>query len=320
MEFAPQLRQSVLHLVLRPVQQPLECLAPEFPDEFIRVLRPLHLQDPHVEAGLVQNGDGPLGGVDPGGVPVVGQDDLLGVAGDEAGMILGQRGTERGYGTVKARLVQGDGVHIPLRQNQSARLGALGQVQGEQVFAFVVDRCIRRVQILGCGVVQHPSAEADDIPPHVNDGEHDPAPEAVINGAFLTLHRQAGVQHLPFGVALLGHGANQGVPGVQGVAHAEVGDRPAGQAPALEIGGGLLGVRVGQVAVEISGGLLVQLEQAFPPLPAVGVLVGVGHLHPRPLGQDGHGVHEPHILHLHDEVDGSAALVAAEAIAHLLIR
>ena len=57
-------------------------------------------------------------------------------------------------------------------------------------------------------------------------------------------------------------------------------------------------------------------------LAAVGGLVAsvLRHLHPRPLSQDGHGVHEPHVLHLHDEVDSSAALVAAKAIAHLLIR
>jgi len=192
-EFAPQLFQPVLHLVLRPVQQPLERLSPEFPDEFIRILGSPHLQNPNVKSGLVQNGDGALGGVDASGVPIVGQDDLLGVAGDEAGVILGQRGAKRGYSTVKASLVQGDGVHIPLCQNQSPRLGALGQIQGEQVFAFVVNGRIWRVQILGCGVVQYPSAEADDVPPHINDGEDNTPSEAVIDGAFLALHRQAGI-------------------------------------------------------------------------------------------------------------------------------
>ena len=120
-------------------------------------------------------------------------------------MLRGQGGAKRGHRAVKARLVEGDGVHIPLRQDDPARLGLFGDVQGEHVAALVVHGGVRGVEVLGCGVVHHPAAEADDLAPDVDDREHDPIPEAVIDPAVLIAHRQTGVQQVPLVIRGIRH-------------------------------------------------------------------------------------------------------------------
>ena len=73
--------------------------------------------------------------------------------------------------------------------------------------------------------------------PHVDDGEHQPVPEAVVEvAAFLAAQNQTGVQELLLGIALFLHGGAQAVPAVRGKAHPEAGEGSLGQAPALGVG------------------------------------------------------------------------------------
>ena len=65
------------------------------------------------------------------------------------------------------------------------------------------------------------------------------------------------------------------------------------------------------------GSLLVDGEQPFPTFPSARGAPRLRHGHARPLGQHGHRVPEGKILQLHDEVDGPAALAAAEALVDL---
>ena len=114
-------------------------------EEFVRVLGPLHPQNPDPEPGLLQHGNGPLGGALPGLVPVVDEDHPVGVPGQEGGVVLRQGRAQRGHGAVKAELVQGHGVHVPLHQNDLSGLGFFRQVHGEQVLSLVKNQSLRGI-------------------------------------------------------------------------------------------------------------------------------------------------------------------------------
>ena len=64
-------------------------------------------------------------------------------------MLLGQRGAEGGYGAVKTVLVQRDGVHIALREDDKALLTLFDDIHGEKVSPFVKNNCLRGIKILG---------------------------------------------------------------------------------------------------------------------------------------------------------------------------
>ena len=234
-------------------------------------------------------------------------------------MLRGQGGAKRGHRAVKARLMEGDGIHIPLRQDDPACLGLFGDVQGEHVAALVVHRGVRGVEVLGGGVVHHPATEADDLAPDVDDREHDPVPEPVIDPAVLIVHRQTGVQQVPLVIALLSQLLDQGVPAVGSKAQAEAGEGPAGQAAPLQIGQPLHPLRGVQPAVKGAGGLLVDGQQLLTALLGSGGIAAVRHLQPSPLGQKGHRVPKGEVVQFHHKVDGPAPLAAAEAFIDLFV-
>ena len=233
-------------------------------------------------------------------------------------MLLRQGGAQRGHRAVKPRLVEGDGVHVPLRQNDPARLGALGDVQGEQVPALVVHRGVRRVEVFGGGVVHHPPAEADHVPPHIDDGEDHPVAEAVVDAAVLVVDGQPRVQQVPLVIALARQLLDQRVPPVGGEAQPEPGQRPPGQPPALEVGQALRPLGPPEPPVKGQGGLPVHLQDLLSPL--LGPGGGPPRLrdrHTGPLGQHLHRVPEGQVLQLHHIVDDAAPLATAEALVHL---
>ena len=65
--------------------------------------------------------DGTLGGGNAGPVPVVGENGIFEVAGEQLGVLLGEGGAQRSHCVVKPRLMQGDGVHIALGEDDPAR-------------------------------------------------------------------------------------------------------------------------------------------------------------------------------------------------------
>ena len=127
--------------------------------------------------------------------------------------------------------MEGDGVHIALGKNDPSQPGLLGDVECEKIAALVIDNGIRRVEIFGRAIVQHPAAKPDDVAPDINDGKHHPAPEAVVNPPLLAVHRQACVQHVPFIIALFSHGGHQVIPAIGGHAQAKALHRSPGQSP-----------------------------------------------------------------------------------------
>ena len=129
--------ELILHPVGGFLQKEPELVRSELPQVFVRVLGIPHLQNLHLKPCLFQHGNGPLGGILARVVPVVDEHNLLRIPAQQRRVLLRQGGAQGGHRTVKAVLVQGNGIHIPLHQNQVAQLGFLGNIQGEQVFALV---------------------------------------------------------------------------------------------------------------------------------------------------------------------------------------
>ena len=291
--------------------------------EFVRVLGVLHLQDLDLKARLFEHRDSSLGGTLAGLVAVVDQDHLFGVAGQKRRVLLRQGGAERRHGAVKTILMQGDGVHVALHQNEVRKFGLLRQIQGKEVLPLVKNQGFRGVEVLGSVVVllHDAAAEADDVAPDVNDGEHQPVPEAVKKVAVLLGHGdQARSPEFLVGVALAAQEVHEAGPGVGGVADAEIDDGALGHAAAQGVLERRRTLRGGELAMEEPGGLLVEGPEPFLLLVAGLVLLVLGDFQTGPLGQMPHGVGVAHALDLHDEVHGAAALVTAEAVVDALIR
>ena len=100
--------------MLRALQQLAEGLRALELYKLVRVLGPGKAQDLDLYIQLFKNPDGTLGGLDTGPVIVVGDDDLVGLAGNEPGLLRCQRGAKGGHGAVKSGLMQGDHVYIAL--------------------------------------------------------------------------------------------------------------------------------------------------------------------------------------------------------------
>ena len=61
------------------------------------------------------------------------------------GVLFGQGCAQRGNGTVKAILVQGDGVHIAFHEDEIAQLALFRQVQAKEVFPLIENKGLRGV-------------------------------------------------------------------------------------------------------------------------------------------------------------------------------
>ena len=233
-------------------------------------------------------------------------------------MFFRQRSTQGSYGAVKTILVQGNGVHITFHQDEIPQLALLGQVQTEEVFAFIENESLRRVQILGGGIVHHSAAETDDIAPGIDDGEHEPVAEPIVNSSVFLRHQACILQFL-VRIAFGAHGLAQAVPGIGGKADAEFGEGSLGHAALLGVGKALCALGGIELPVEIAGSLLHQRPKALLLTVAALVLLVLGHFHARTLGQGTDRIGIAETFHFHHKVDGTAALMAAEAIVDALI-
>ena len=236
-------------------------------------------------------------------------------------MLLGQGGAQRGHSAVEAILVQGNGIHIALHQDQIAKLGLLRHIQGKQVLPLVKNLRFRGIQVFGRGIVHNPAAKADDVAPDIDDGEHEPVAEPVVKiPVFLGDRHQASSLQLLIRIALGPHGLAEAVPAVRSKSDAEPGQRSLGHAPALGIaqarcpGGGM------ELADEKPGGLLGQRPQPLLLPVAALVFLVVRHLHAHSLGQGADGIRVAQALNFHFKIDDPAALVAAKAIVNALVR
>ena len=109
-------------------------------------------------------------------------------------MFLCQRGSQGGYSTVKAVLMQGHRIHVPFHQDQVAQTALFGQIQGKQIFPFVEYHGFRGIEVFGGGIIHDTTAKADHIAPDINNRKHQPVAETVVDIALLPGNRgQAGL-------------------------------------------------------------------------------------------------------------------------------
>ena len=131
--------------VLRPLDALFEGFGAFVDDEFVRVLVRPHVQTAAFDAGRAQDGDAAHGGVHAGGVAVVAEDDRFAQTPEQLGVAAGQGRAERRDRAVKARLMQGDDVHIPFAEKKVRTAAGPGQIQAVEVAAFIEDRRLRGV-------------------------------------------------------------------------------------------------------------------------------------------------------------------------------
>ena len=96
--------------------------------------------------------------------------------------MLGQRGSRGGHDIRDVRLRRRDRVEVALHQDGMLQLvdRLARPVQVEQGASLVVERRLRRIQILGLvAVVDHPAAEGNQLAALVVDRDDDPLPESV---------------------------------------------------------------------------------------------------------------------------------------------
>ena len=221
---------------------------------------------------------------------------------------------------VKARLVEGDHVDVALHQHQVGPLGALGEVEGVDQPALVEHHGLRGVQVLGpLHPRQDAAGEAHHIPPHIDDGEHEPGAELVVDAAVFPSHRQARVDEFHLAVALFREGPCQAVPLVGGGPQAEAGGGAGGELPLGDVvphprappGFSDSRGRTGRrpcwppEAGPAFSGPPRRCPSPAPPSPPAG-----------PAGAP----RNRYTYSLHDKGDYTASLAAAEAVVDLLIR
>ena len=195
----------------------------------------------------------------------------------------------------------------------------LGQVEPEQHLGLLVQHRVRGVDVLrleGVVVEQAPGAETDHVTAEVAQ-RPEQAPVEPVDRAALALLADPGGDELGDLEPLAHQDLRQGVPPRGGVAAAEGGRRRGVEAALGEVGAGRLGLGFAELrGVELLGGG-VHRDQPGPGA-AVALDAGapalVGQRVAHPLGQALDGLHEAEVLHLLDELDGVAALAAAEAV------
>jgi hypothetical protein len=197
-------------------------------------------------------------------------------------------------------------------------LGA-GPVQPVEHLALAVQRRLLGVAVLGPLARERAPAEAERVALGVEDREHQPVAELVLQLVGLVHEGQAGVDQVVAGEPELLEVVAQPVPPVGCVAQAEAASGVAEEAPRPQVLTSDPGRRVveEQPVVEVDGGLVHGHQPVAPQalLALVGIVVAQRDREPG--GQPLDGLHEAQSLVFLDELDDVAARCAAEAVVQL---
>ena len=202
------------------------------------------------------------------------------------------------------------------------RYGVLGLVYAVQLVALVVDERLGRVDVLRrlLVVLQDAASEGHDAPRNGMHGEDDAPGVAVLQRAVIAaVAKPRGDEKLLL-EALRPCGLGQRVALRHGVTELEAADGVVAEAARAEIrkadGAPALGVH--EVVLEVMQGPVVHDEQALALALLALLLVGqfpFVDFYVVFLGQPAQGFGVGHLLMLHDEAHGVAALAAREAVA-----
>ena len=235
-------------------------------------------------------------------------------------MLLRQRRAERRDGAVEPVLVQGDGVHIALGQDDAPLLALAGNIECEQILAFIENNRLGRVQVFRRGIVHHAAPEADDIVPDIDDGEHEPVAEPVVHAAVFAPQGKPRVDQLVELIALFLHRVRKLRPRVRAEAKPEALDRLHAERALLYVRLRLGSGRGEQLLAEEPRRVLAQRPEALLLLVLRAIILVLRDLKARALCKKPHRVGIVQPLDLHNEVDHAAARGAAEAVINPLVR
>ena len=313
----PLCQNAKFDVVCRPVQKALEPLPAVLADDLIRILAAGKFEHLYFHPDGGKYSDGFAQRLLSGAVGIVGQDRLIRVTGQKPRLILRQRRAASRHRKGKIRLMQSDHVHIALAQNKTAFSGVFGKIECEHFLAFFVDQCVGRVDILRFGIVQHPTAEGDHIPPHVDNGDHHTVAEAVVKAPriFGARTHQICIHQLRCRVALVLHMPQQSIPAVGRIAQTEVADRLHGKRSVFgEIFQRRRIFRQQKLGVKKLGRLPIGGQDPLAPLGKRIVKAVLRHPKSRSIRQKFDRFHIVEVFHTADKGYGVAAGTTAETV------
>ena len=168
----------------RAVDQLAEGVGSVFADEAVGVVRLRDDGDADGQAAGEQVVERAQGGLLPGGVGVETEDDLLGVALEDAGVVGGEGGALRCDGILDVGQVAGDDVELAFADDDRLGFedGALGLVEPVDHAALAEDRRLGGVDVFAALLLggKHAAAEADHPALLVADRENKPAAKPVV--------------------------------------------------------------------------------------------------------------------------------------------
>ena len=209
-----------------------------------RLLLPLQRLPGHLQAAQR--------GLHAGSIRIQGQHQVAGRALQPPYLRLGQSGAHLGHHVGEPVLVRPQHPHVSLDHHRLVLLPDRppGHIQPEQGRALVKDHGLGRVDVLGRPLgIERAGPKTNCVAPPIPDGDHQPAPEAVVGGPILPLDQQPGPLHLLNRKPLLEQVISQPVPLVQAVSQLKALYRLLGQPALLYVLAGLL--RLGCVQQQV---------------------------------------------------------------------
>ncbi len=271
--------------------------------------------------GIIQRAPG---GFTTGVVTVVATDYLGGGAKQGVDMVAGRCSTQRRHRIVDVVLTECHHIHVAFHHQDPAWILVclLHLVETEQLPPFMEDGGLRRVQVFGGAITQHPATETDDPATLVTDREHDAIAETIITPRAIVTGDQHAARDKQLLVIPAGTKASAHLIPIAGcIANVESFDHFTGQAAAFEVlhrmGSAL------EIALVEAGDLVHQLEQI---LADCGLAIGraadallARYLHALHAGEFFDGIGKFETVVLHDKADGIAVGATTETVVELLL-
>src|ERR1019366_9292354 len=97
--------------------------------------------------------------------------------------------------------------------------------------AFFKQWSFRRVKIFGFTLIQYASAKANDLPAHIDDGEHNAIPKAIVTLVTLAFYHESGLDQTC--ILIVGYSGIKVLPSIRRITDTEARSDFAAQATFL---------------------------------------------------------------------------------------